>query len=268
MDLLKPALLSKFKKRNYTPYKHNRTAETWVSREDLLEYERALELDDLLDAIMKEQAATASKRAAKTPSPQGRSLATPVTPSSTRDFASPLKTPGGISFRQSAPPVLDVFEFAEQQECLKLRKELVIKKHLEDWIYPTWQNYVTSETVQGVRPRPIGLERFDPGNLHFPQDRTPNLPFFEGYVFTRMVHKASQVLGPLKEYELEVETLDALLEQRFWCRGKRAKWYTRRAVVLQHLAAAEKDPEKKRDIQWRSLEGIKTALLDDDTGIG
>jgi len=83
-----------------------------------------------------------------------------------------------------------------------------------------------------------------------------------------MVHKASQVLGPLKEYELEVETLDTLLEQRFWCRGKRAKWYTRRAVVLQHLAAAEKHPEKKRDIQWRSLEGIKTALLDDDTGIG
>ena len=170
MDLLKPALLSTFKKRNYTPYKHNRTAEAWASREDLLEYERALELDDLLDAIMKEQAPTALKRASKTPFPKGRSLATPVTPSSTCDFASPMKTPVCISFRQSAPPVLDVSEFAEQQEYVKLRKELVIKKHLEDWIYPTWQNYVASETEQGVRPRPIGLERFDPGNFLFSQD--------------------------------------------------------------------------------------------------
>lgn len=76
------------------------------------------------------------------------------------------------------------------------------------------------------------------------------------------------MLGPLKAYELEVEILDTLLEQRFWCRGKRGKWYTRRAVVLQHLAVAERDLEKKRNLQWRSLEGLKRALLDDDTGIG
>ncbi len=83
-----------------------------------------------------------------------------------------------------------------------------------------------------------------------------------------MVYKATKVFGPLQEFELELETLDALLDQRFWGRGKRARWYTRRALVLKHLAAMEQDKTKKGALHLRSLEGIKTALLDDDTGIG
>ena len=83
-----------------------------------------------------------------------------------------------------------------------------------------------------------------------------------------MVHKATKVFGPLRDFELELETLDSLLDQRFWGRGKRARWYTRRALVLKHLAGMEEDKMKKRDLHLRSLEGTKTALLDDDTGIG
>lgn len=83
-----------------------------------------------------------------------------------------------------------------------------------------------------------------------------------------MVHKATKVFGPLQDFKLELGTLDALLDQRFWGRGKRARWYTRRALVLKHLAGMEEDKTNKRDLHLRSLEGVKSALLDDDTGIG
>ena len=83
-----------------------------------------------------------------------------------------------------------------------------------------------------------------------------------------MIHKALKVVAKLKDYEFELKVLEALLDQRFWCRGKRAKWYTRQAIALGHLAAKEKELSKKRHLQLRILEGIKAALLDDDTGIG
>jgi Fanconi-associated nuclease 1 len=83
-----------------------------------------------------------------------------------------------------------------------------------------------------------------------------------------MVHKALKVVAKLKDYNFELKVLEDLLDQRFWCRGKRAKWYTRQAIALGHLVTKEKDVSKKRDLQLRILEGIKVALLDDDTGIG
>lgn len=89
-----------------------------------------------------------------------------------------------------------------------------------------------------------------------------------GHVYTRMVHKAIKIIAKLKDYQFELKVLDALLDQRFWCRGKRAKWHTRRAIALGHLATKEKNLLKKRQIQSQMLDGIKEALLDDDTGIG
>jgi len=83
-----------------------------------------------------------------------------------------------------------------------------------------------------------------------------------------MVHKATSVLGPMKEYDLELKVLDALLSQRFWCRGKRAKWYNRRAVVLGHLTRAADTEEEKEELCRLTLEGVKDALLDEDTNIG
>lgn len=94
------------------------------------------------------------------------------------------------------------------------------------------------------------------------------IPYTTGHVYTRMVHKALKVIAKLKDYQFELKVFEALLDQRFWCRGKRAKWYTRRAIILGHLVTKEKDPLKKRNLQLRILEGIKVALLDDDTGIG
>lgn len=166
-DLLLPALLSTFKKRNFTPVKHKRTAQVWVSREELLEYERALELDKILDDIGDEKPESASKRTTKTPALRSGSFATPASPVSVRTsstFETPVKP-------QSVQPKsewgADTFDFEHvelEEESVQQTRELKIKKHFGDWVYPRWQNFVLVE-VGGVRPRPIGLERFDAGGL-------------------------------------------------------------------------------------------------------
>jgi Fanconi-associated nuclease 1 len=163
-DILLPALLSTFKKRNFTPVTHKRTSKVWASRKELLQYERALELDKLLDEIEEE---SVSKRATKTPAPRIKreSFTTPVTPGSSRDFSTPLKTP----IKQSAKPKsdwngeTDIFESINlDEDVIQTTREQKIKKHFDDWVYPGWQELVAVED-EGVRPRPIGLERFDAG---------------------------------------------------------------------------------------------------------
>ncbi|KAF9532855.1 VRR-NUC domain-containing protein [Crepidotus variabilis] len=257
-DLLQPALLSIFKKWNYPQYISKRTPDVWISREELLEYEQALELNALLDEILDEQNELVPKRTTKMPS-VGLGRTSFVTPArgGDRSLTTPLKTPGSIGSRQSATPVLgwgdnaSVFdEPLHEEESMKVTRHRIMKQHFFEWIQPRWRDYVARDSELGVRPRDIGLERFD-----------------AGYVFTRMVYKASQSFGPLKEFELELHTLDDLLRQRFWCRGKRGKWHTRRAILFKHMIGSEKDLEKKESLQWRCLEGIQAALLDNDTGL-
>jgi len=171
-----PALLSTFKKRNYTPYTPSRTDQVWASREDLLEYERALELDKLLDDIMEEEPESVSTRATETPAYRRDSFATPVTPGFGRSHKTPLRTPGSVASRQLATPGSDldgsVEEPIQAEAVIQLDKKDKIKQHFSDWMYHTWQNYVVEETQRGVRPRPIGLERFDPGRYCCgPQER-------------------------------------------------------------------------------------------------
>jgi len=82
------------------------------------------------------------------------------------------------------------------------------------------------------------------------------------------MHKASASLVSLKDHERNLEVIESLLAQRFWRRGKRAAWYERRAIILGHLQRDAADKEKKIELQWKTLDGIKEALLDDDTGTG
>jgi Fanconi-associated nuclease 1 len=66
----------------------------------------------------------------------------------------------------------------------------------------------------------------------------------------------------LKEYEYELEVLDALLSQNRWRRGRRGKWYDRRALILTtHF------PKDDIEIATRAMAGVVDALLDDDTHI-
>ena len=83
-----------------------------------------------------------------------------------------------------------------------------------------------------------------------------------------MVHKATKALGPLKSYDLELKVLQALLGQKIWMRGKRSRWYERRAIVQGHLTRQAEGIDKKHELLWQTMEGVKEALLDEDTGIG
>lgn len=66
----------------------------------------------------------------------------------------------------------------------------------------------------------------------------------------------------LKEYQYELEVLEALLAQRRWRRGRRGRWYDRRALILMtHFPQDE-------ETSLRAMEAVIEALNDDDTHIG
>lgn len=75
--------------------------------------------------------------------------------------------------------------------------------------------------------------------------------------------KGANALGTLKEHEYELEVLEALLSQIRWRRGRRGRWYDRRALILMtHY------PKHDLDIAERARQGVIDALCDDDTHIG
>jgi len=83
-----------------------------------------------------------------------------------------------------------------------------------------------------------------------------------GHVLTRIVQKGAEALGILKEYDRELEVLEALLNQRRWRRGRRGKWYERRALVLTRYC--DKCPETL----GRAVRGLLDSLNDRDTHLG
>jgi fanconi-associated nuclease 1 len=76
------------------------------------------------------------------------------------------------------------------------------------------------------------------------------------------VQKGAEALGTLREYDRELEVLEALLTQRRWRRGRRGKWYERRALVLTRYG--DKSPETLR----RAVRGLIDSLNDRDTHLG
>ncbi len=116
-------------------------------------------------------------------------------------------------------------------------------------------------------PRPRGLERFDRGmflchiypyGIHLYSNVCPLI----GHVLTRIVQKGAEALGVLKDYDRELEVLEALLNQHRWRRGRRGKWYERRALVLTRYG--DKSPETLR----RAMRGLIDSLNDPDTHLG
>jgi Fanconi-associated nuclease 1 len=83
-----------------------------------------------------------------------------------------------------------------------------------------------------------------------------------GYVLTRIVQKGAEALATLKDYDRELEVLEALLNQRRWRRGRRGKWYDRRALVLTRYC--DKSPEKL----GRAVRGLLDSVNDRDTHLG
>ncbi|PFH51675.1 hypothetical protein AMATHDRAFT_58424 [Amanita thiersii Skay4041] len=251
-SLLLPALLTSFKKRSYPQYQHARDKTIWPTRKELLAYECALELEAALETID----SGSGKREPSTLTLDrysvvsiGSGTNSPTRTPKKKVEAGPSRV--GLEQEEELPDVsAEVQLNAAEEEEASIRKARKVKELLYEQIYPKWKLLIADKTKEGSVKRKSGLERFEPG-----------------YVYTRMLHHSVRSLATLKEYEAEYEILQALLGQRHYRRGSRARWYERRALIqMTYLCRTD---EKKRDpeVLRQAMDGVKDALLDEDTGI-
>ncbi|KAF4608206.1 hypothetical protein EYR40_000550 [Pleurotus pulmonarius] len=253
-----PALLTAFKKRSYTRYAFKRATGVWASRDEFLDYYKALQIHARVESLLDQQASLPSssssdKPPSATPTP---AKATPAKTPAKSPVKGSTKTPGASSSRKKLDDEVDsdyeeeIHDDSPRQARAKQVRELFVQD-----IYPKWRVLLTirnaKEEIQAKdddEPPRIGLERFE-----------------SGYVYTRMVSKATESFGPLKDYRLEYRVIEELLKQKVWLRGKRAKWYERRAILISRYMWDIFDDITKEDGLSRTREGVIEALNDEDT---
>ncbi|KAI0707651.1 VRR-NUC domain-containing protein [Earliella scabrosa] len=230
VNLITPAILARAKKRTYASYLYIRTPNIWRSREELIAYEEALaleaEVDALLDGPGWNSGSGQKGRSTMSCTPAPMSRKTPVTPGKGKGKAgSPVVLKGAVKMEDDEP------------DRLKNARKV---KEILDRVFPTWQDLVAATSE--ADPERKSLERFECG-----------------HILTRVVCKGAHALGILKEYHQEVKVLEALLGQRRWRRGRRGRWYERRALVLMHHLKHE--PGRMQE----AMAVVVNALTDTDT---
>ncbi|KAI9446590.1 VRR-NUC domain-containing protein [Lactarius indigo] len=220
--ILTPSILSSAHRRAFHPYVFTRSSDIWPTRPALLAYERALELEGQIDALSDKTLILPSARS------RSRSVASHLSSLS----QSTVKGEAGIT-RES-----DLGEDNIVKEGSRFHNARLVLAIFEI-AYAEWKALGGGNSC----PRPRGLERFDRGVTFL----------------TRIVQKGAEALGVLKDYDRELEVLEALLNQRRWRRGRRGKWYERRALVLTRYG--DKSPETLR----RAMLGLIDSLNDPDT---
>ena len=125
-------------------------------------------------------------------------------------------------------------------------------------VYPRWQHLVQEEQRKEDSIYQSGegayLRRFSPA-----------------WVYTRIVHKGSYVLGRLHEHQREHNLLTELLNQHLFHAARRGAWYQRKALLEEHyLHALTPIPGLSDEVQkkhWKrvSLESCEEGLADKET---
>ncbi|KAF9469395.1 VRR-NUC domain-containing protein [Collybia nuda] len=255
--LLLPAILTTLKIRVYPDYKYSRDGTIWCTRDEILRYVEALQLDTVIE---RELEPAKTKGAPKTPLLQARNkAATPATGGpSCGVLATPRKTPGAV--RATVTPVnvkeeLKPDDVVLEDECIveesiKDQKARRVKEFFDTVLFPKWKILVTIKQDQEYKKRTPGLERFEPG-----------------FVYTRIFGKVTHALATLKDFVAEATVLEALLGQRLWRRGRRGRWYERRALIYTKYLCVRDNNTKDESVLRRIMDGIQEALKDDDTGI-
>jgi Fanconi-associated nuclease 1 len=88
------------------------------------------------------------------------------------------------------------------------------------------------------------------------------------WVYTRIMHKAADVLGRLKRHKKEHDLLSELLVQRLFHHSRRGSWYQRKALLEEHYMAAlmpqEGRSEDKQKKHWKriALDTCESGLQD------
>ena len=105
------------------------------------------------------------------------------------------------------------------------RDGLETVKDIFEQVYPRWKTILVEEQSKEDRVYDSGegayLRRFSPA-----------------WVYTRIVHKGTYVLGRFKEHEREHRLLSELLEQRLFHAARRGAWYQRKALLEEHYMYA------------------------------
>jgi Fanconi-associated nuclease 1 len=177
--LLLPSLLTTFKKRHFTSYTTTRSTDIWPNREELLQYELALEVEQLLLEILYPPPEKNGRRATKTPARTRDQFTTPVTPRKKGAAPTPLKTPAStsksnVSLATPKNPTDDYLpiwadENLEEDPEPEVKKETKIKEYLEKWLFPKWKQHLavrTAEDLNELADRSPGLARFETGKRH------------------------------------------------------------------------------------------------------
>ncbi|KAK4698162.1 fanconi-associated nuclease 1, partial [Lecanoromycetidae sp. Uapishka_2] len=118
-----------------------------------------------------------------------------------------------------------------------------VKDVFED-VYPRWKIILKEEQRKEDRVYESGegayLRRFSPA-----------------WVYTRIVHKGTYVLGRFKEHEREHQMLTELLDQHLFHAARRGAWYQRKALLEEHYMWALKPSDgRSEDMQkkhWKKL---------------
>ena len=131
-----------------------------------------------------------------------------------------------------------------------------VKDTFED-VYPRWTSIVAEEQMKEDRVYESGegayLRRFSPA-----------------WVYTRIVHKGSYVLGRFKEHKREHKLLTELLTQHLFHAARRGAWYQRKALLEEHyMWAIEVNDGRSEEAQkkhWKrvALQTCEQGLQDND----
>lgn len=77
------------------------------------------------------------------------------------------------------------------------------------------------------------------------------------WVYTRIIHKAMDIIARRKEHQREYDITSALLRQRLFHHSRRGAWYQRKALLEEHYMAAlsplEKRSEEQQKKHWKRI---------------
>jgi Fanconi-associated nuclease 1 len=125
-------------------------------------------------------------------------------------------------------------------------------------VYPRWKVLLKGEQRKEERVYESGegayLRRFSPA-----------------WVYTRIIHKGTYVLGRFKMYEREHEVISELLNQQLFHAARRGGWYQRKALLDEHYMYSLRPPsgisnpdQQKRYWKRISLRTCEAGLQDKD----
>ncbi|KAL8703423.1 MAG: hypothetical protein Q9201_003394 [Fulgogasparrea decipioides] len=120
---------------------------------------------------------------------------------------------------------------------------LKVKEIFEE-VYPRWLTILTEEQHKADRVYENGegayLRRFSPA-----------------WVYTRIIHKGTSVLGRFKEHKREHQLLTELLNQHLFHAARRGAWYQRKALLEEHymwaLSPCEDRTEEAQKKHWKRI---------------